>query len=86
MRAERTAPLLTLYGRSYCHLCDEMITALQKLQANHRFELRVLDVDAEAQLEQRYGERVPVLVHGERELCHYHLDVPAVTDYLVKIG
>ena len=33
-------------------------------------------------LERRFGDKVPVLMHGERELCHYHLDVSAVTDYL----
>ena len=86
MPADRTAPVITLYGRTYCHLCDEMIAALRKLQASHRFDLRILDVDAERNLEQRYGERVPVLVHGDRELCHYRLDASAVTDYLVKIG
>jgi glutaredoxin-like protein DUF836 len=85
MQAERT-PVFTIYSRSYCHLCDEMIAGLHALQACRRFELRIVDVDAEAALEQRYGERVPVLMHGGRELCHYHLDLPAVTEYLAKIG
>ena len=86
MRVDSAAPVLTVYSRSYCHLCDEMIAGLQALQVRHRFELRIVDVDAEAALGERYGERVPVLVHGGRELCHYHLDLPAVTEYLVKIG
>jgi hypothetical protein len=36
-------------------------------------------------MEKRFGEWVPVLMHGDRELCHYHLDSAAVTDYLRKI-
>ncbi len=86
MAADAGAPRLTVYSRAYCHLCDDMIAGLQALQARHRFELQVVDVDSEAELDERYGELVPVLMHGERELCHYHLDAPAVTAYLAQIG
>jgi thiol-disulfide isomerase/thioredoxin len=73
---------LTLYSRSWCHLCDDMLTGLQNLQARQPFALSIVDVDSLPALEQRFGEFVPVLMHGEHELCHYHLDVAAVTDYL----
>lgn len=73
---------LTLYGRSWCHLCDDMISALRSLRAARDFRVVVVDVDSDPALELRFGDKVPVLTHGERELCHYHLDVSAVTDYL----
>lgn len=73
---------LTLYSRSWCHLCDDMLAGLQILQARQPFALSIVDVDSLPALEQRFGEFVPVLMHGEHELCHYHLDVAAVTDYL----
>ncbi len=76
---------MTLYGRSWCHLCEEMLAALEPLRAEFGFRVAVIDVDSDPQLEARHGERVPVLMHGETELCHYHLDVTAVTDYLRKI-
>jgi hypothetical protein len=86
-------PALTLYSRSYCHLCDDMIAALRQLQGRFVFEIKVVDVDSDAALEARYGELVPVLTGGvedgvngaERELCHYFLDVPAVTAFLTEI-
>jgi hypothetical protein len=31
---------LTLYSRSWCHLCDDMLAGLQILQARQPFELR----------------------------------------------
>jgi len=74
--------ILTLYSRIWCHLCDDMLAGLQILQARQPFELNIVDVDGQPTLEQRFGEFVPVLMHGERELCHYHLDTAAVTDYL----
>jgi hypothetical protein len=80
--ADSAAITLTLYSRSWCHLCDDMLAGLQILQARQFFELHIVDVDSQPALEQRFGEFVPVLMHGERELCHYHLDTAAFTDYL----
>ena len=77
---------LTLYGRTYCHLCDDMIAGLRELQTGVRFELEVVDVDSDPALEARYGELVPVLVGSAGEICHYHLDPAKVNDYLNKIG
>ncbi len=74
--------ILTLYSRTWCHLCDDMLAGLQDLRARQFFELHIVDVDSQPALEQRFGEWVPVLMHGERELCHYHLDRAVVTDYL----
>jgi hypothetical protein len=73
---------LTLYGRSWCHLCDDMLAALRALETGQRFLVSVVDVDSDSALEQRFGDKVPVLMHGDRELCHYHLDIRAVTEYL----
>jgi len=78
-------PALTVYSRAYCHLCEDMIDALRSLQGIVRFEVAVVDVDSDPELERRHGEKVPVLMHGERELCHYRLDAAAVTAFLEKI-
>lgn len=86
MRAEEPAVVLTVFGRSSCHLCDEMVAALEGLQTGLGFAVERVDVDSDAELARRYGERVPVLAHGSRELCHYRLEAPAVTAYLSQIG
>ena len=75
---------LTVYSRAYCHLCDDMIAGLRALQAATAFELEIIDVDSDSALEARYGELVPVLVSAGRELCHYHLDIAKVDEYLRK--
>ena len=76
---------LTLYGRGYCHLCDDMLAALKPLREEFGFAVDVIDVDSDAALEQRFGVLVPVLMHAGTELCHYHLDAGKVRAYLVKI-
>jgi hypothetical protein len=77
-------PPLTLLGRAYCHLCDEMLAALAPLAAAHGAAVTVVDIDApvHAHLEAEWGERVPVLFAGppaaQNELCHWRLDAGRV--------
>ena len=71
---------LTLLVRAYCHLCDEMLAAVQPLAAAHDALLEVVDVDAPANaaLESAWGDQVPILFAGPPQptgvLCHYHFD------------
>lgn len=56
---------LILYQRDDCHLCD---LALDVLANAGTGEFASVFIDADAALERRYGERVPVLADGAREL------------------
>lgn len=76
---------LTLLSRSYCHLCHDMEMALAPLAAEFSAVVTVVDVDADPVLEAKYDEMVPVLLHGETELCHYFLDEAKTREYLAKI-
>lgn len=76
---------LTLMSRGYCHLCHDMEAALAPLAAEFGATVTVVDVDADPALEAKYDELVPVLLHGETELCHYFLDEAKTREYLVQI-
>ena len=76
---------LVVYAREGCHLCEDMISALRQRQARQCFSFQVIDVDTDQALRSRYGERVPVLVAGDMEICHYHLD-PAAFGKLFPSG
>jgi thioredoxin reductase (NADPH) len=76
---------LTLMSRGYCHLCHDMEVALKPLAEEFGAEVNVLDVDADPVLEARYDELVPVLLHGEVELCCYFLDEAKTREYLAGI-
>ena len=65
---------LTLMFREYCSLCHAMRDRLTALQQERPFELEVLDVDDDPLLEEKYNELVPVLLDGDQEICHWHLD------------
>ncbi len=76
---------LTLLSRSYCHLCHDMELALVSLADEFGITVTVLDIDADSALVAKYDELVPVLLHGDTELCHYFLDEPKTREYLAGI-
>ena len=75
---------LTVLSRSYCHLCDDLIAALEQFRGrfSSTFEIDVIDIDALPELEEKWGDKVPVLMEGEDEICHYYLDPGALTRHL----
>jgi hypothetical protein len=69
---------LTLLTRAHCHLCDEMHEALVPLVAENGATVELIDIAGDPGLEARWGDKVPVLLSGSRELCRYRLDRAAV--------
>jgi hypothetical protein len=77
-------PDLILYQRDYCHLCD---LALSVLAEAHAPDFDSAWVDDSAELEARYGVRVPVLRDNRagREL-DWPFDAAAVRVFLGQSG
>lgn len=73
---------VTIYVRLYCHLCEDMLVAVNALRSRYGFELEIRDVDEDPRLCARFGDRVPVLVAGDDEICHYRLDEEALLERL----
>jgi hypothetical protein len=65
---------VVLYGKAGCCLCDEARAAVQDVRAHHAFELDEIDVSLDAELNRRYGERIPVLALDGEELFEFHVD------------
>ena len=64
-----------MYGRAYCHLCEEMAQALRSLGV----EFEEIDVDSDPRLDELYGADVPVLqTHDGTELCRHRLTPEAI--------
>ncbi|AJK45525.1 glutaredoxin family protein [Burkholderia plantarii] len=75
---------LTLYGRGWCHLCDEMRAALAPLATEFGVAVDYLDIDADPALVARYDEDVPVLLLDGVELCRHRLDPRCVRTALER--
>ena len=53
--------MLSLYGTTGCHLCDEAETLLRKVAASRPVEWRYVDIALDEALVGEYGTRIPVL-------------------------
>ena len=77
---------LTVYTRRGCHLCSEMVQALECLRPELDFQLLDVDIDSDPELRSRYDTRVPVLTAGKVEICYYFLEETALRAYLESGG
>ena len=65
--------MLTIYRREGCHLCDDAEILLRdelavRARAGHaKPAIERVDVSSDAELEERYGHRIPVFAVGEME-------------------
>lgn len=74
-------PLLTLYTRTGCHLCEQAQDHLARLE--FRVELR--DVDARPEWRQAHGNDVPVLTLGDRVLARGVLSPSRLTTIKLQL-
>jgi hypothetical protein len=78
-----TAIPLTLYGREYCGLCQQMQEELRLLAPIVGIEVSWFDIDDDDAMEAKYNEMVPVLVgEADEVICFYHLNRRALDAYL----
>jgi glutaredoxin len=70
--------LITLFGKPDCPLCDEARAVLERVRADHPFELAERDIADDDELHRAYFERIPVIALDGEELFDYHVDEPAL--------
>jgi thiol-disulfide isomerase/thioredoxin len=75
---------LKLYGRAWCHLCEDLRAELEPIAAQFGVAIEWIDIDTDPALEALYDELVPVLVLDDVELCHYRLDEARVRGALLS--
>ena len=71
-------PVVTLYGRPGCHLCDDARAALRHMQEATPFMLNEVDIDTDDELFKRYLERIPVVALDGEELFDHFVDEEAL--------
>ena len=57
---------VTIYSRHGCHLCHVMRDEVVLIQQELSFTIEIIYIDKNIELEEKYGEQVPViLINGE---------------------
>jgi len=67
---------VVVYTREDCHLCDEAIETIERVAdaVARPVDLETVDVDADPDLRERYGERVPYVTVDGRPAFKYRVD------------
>ena len=73
---------VTLYTKPDCSLCDDAREALERVRARRPFELHMVDITTDEQLDERYRERVPVIAVDGADRFDYHVDEGALENML----
>lgn len=66
---------VTLYTRPGCHLCEEAKKAIANLLREFGVALREVNIENDADLEERYGQDIPVIFIGARKAAKHRVDV-----------
>ncbi len=58
--------MVTVYSRHGCHLCEDAVNTLESMREELAFEIEIIYIDGDAELEKLYGNEVPVIhINGE---------------------
>lgn len=66
--------MVTVYSRHGCHLCEDAVKTLEGMREEFAFEIEIIYIDGNPELEKLYGNEVPVIhINGEHH-DFYRLD------------
>lgn len=74
-------PVLQIYSRKGCHLCEILIEELLPL-VRGGLAIEVRDIDSRPEWQAKYGIRVPVVEYEGRVICQYRVDGKAISALL----
>lgn len=70
---------VTVYSRSGCHLCEIAIDQIQSVKKDLDFDLEIKLIDQDLNLEQEYGEQVPVILIDDKIHDYWRVDLKRFT-------
>lgn len=75
---------VTIYSRHGCHLCENAVNLLEPLREPLNFELEIIYIDGDGELEKLYGNEVPVIHIAGEHHDFYKVDVERFKTSLEK--
>jgi glutaredoxin len=72
---QRRSPVtqVVIYSKPGCHLCDEMKAIVERVRRATPFELNIVDISNDDQLEALYGLEIPVLEVNGKKAAKYRV-------------
>ena len=76
-------PLVTLYTRAGCHLCDDVKRILADARRRAGFSYEEIDIDSDPDLVRLYNDEVPVVAIDGVKAFKYRIDM---NEFLKKLA
>lgn len=65
---------VSVYSRSNCHLCEVALEVISKIQKDFKFTITKILIDGDTELEEKYGEQVPVILINNQPHDFFRVD------------
>jgi glutaredoxin len=66
---------VTVYSRTGCHLCEIAIDRIKSTMSDLKFELDIKLIDDDINLQEQYGEQVPVILIEGKVHDYWRVDL-----------
>ncbi len=76
-------PLVTLYTRAGCCLCDDAKSVIHAARRRADFEYEEFDIDRDPELRRLYNDEVPVIAINGVKAFKYRLEI---SEFLKKLA
>lgn len=68
-----------IYSRTGCHLCEIAIDQINSVRNEKNFQVEIKLIDGSHELEEMYGEQVPVIFIDEKIHDYWRVDLKRFT-------
>ena len=75
---------VVIYSRINCHLCQEAEKNAREVMAEIPFELEVVYIDGDQELERHYGEEVPVTLINGAKHDYFRVDKKRFSEAILR--
>ena len=65
---------VSVYSRSNCHLCEVALEVISEIHKDFEFTVTKILIDGNSELEEKYGEQVPVILINNQPHDFFRVD------------
>ncbi len=76
--------MVVIFSRQNCHLCHEAEKIVREVLSEISFELVVINIDGNAELESLYGEEVPVTTINGAKHDYFRVDKKRFSEAVLR--
>ena len=74
-----------IYTRKGCHLCEVAEQIVREVRSEIPFELQIIDIEGNSDLEKEFGEEVPVTLINGRRHDYFKVDKVRFKDAILRL-